>query len=158
MFPSPGEIWRSRYLITSCPLCFPPQVRYEDHVTLSHRARCVSLPRWDMKITLPYHIVPVVFPSPGEIWRSRYPITSCPLCFTRQVRCDDAGYYTCTTTIRGAKGKSQNNTKTEALKVTGMHRTSSPPLLWFTAYVVDRTARNNYIISRRFVIVWTWHG
>ena len=61
--------------------------------------------------------------------RPRYPtedITSLSVVFPRQVRCEDAGYYDCTTNIRGSDGNSEENTKSESLKVTGSLFVSFP--------------------------------
>ena len=46
--------------------------------------------------------------------------------FPHQVRCEDAGYYDCTTNIRGSDGNSEENTKSESLKVTGSLCVSFP--------------------------------
>ena len=58
--------------------------------------------------------------------KSTEDITSLSVVFPRQVRCEDAGYYDCTTNIRGSDGNSEENTKSESLKVTGSLFVSFP--------------------------------
>ena len=81
--------------------------------------------------------------------------------FPHQVRCEDAGYYDCTTNIRGSDGNSEENTKSESLRVTGSlfvcfpnHETLVSGLVWVSvgeAHIRTQTQTDrqtvNYLVG-----------